>query len=585
MLGKFSKWLMDVFKRVWTVNFIFPHVLVPLGALSVYVFSSSKLFPAGVTKAFFVRFGSYLIPTTILAFVMFFILLGIRKIKPNFFNASHDKLSAYDLVLLLLPLTPVAQYILINNDILSGSEAVLLFCLFTLLSSIPIVVIPFLLQRTGAAHSAMSLGLAFTFFITNMASLSKQFSWHEVGRFKIQLMIFCGFCLIAWLFFQLKWINLARLFAAFFFITNPIFQLFALNNAQSATDFDRTDNPLVALIGARKPVRTPNIYLLVYDAYVPNETMLGYGIDNHLQEEYLKGLGFKLYPQTYSLGGSTLLTMSRVFNASPSFYGNNRWRAVAGDGVVQNLFEQAQYETYGVFPTDFFFRGYPSGYGYSFPGHASSVGLLTKAIFTGEFRFDLNFDEVSQEAYFQEKERIFSAIGESPMFLYAHSSFPSHAQTSGVCLPNEVETFEKRLRIANKGMRLDLESVIKNDPNAIIIVAGDHGPHLTKNCSITGTQYDISEISRLDVQDRFGTFLAIRWPSSSDFEDYDDITVLQDLFIAVFAYLYQDTTLLEAKVEPVIIETDWVSGVTVTNGVIEGGINDGEALFIEGNSP
>ncbi len=73
---------------------------------------------------------------------------------------------------------------------------------------------------------------------------------------------------------------------------------------------DGTDNPLVVLIGSRKPAITPNIYLLVYDAYVVNETMNGYGIDNQLQEEYLKDLDFKLYPQTYSLGSATLSSMS-----------------------------------------------------------------------------------------------------------------------------------------------------------------------------------------------------------------------------------------------------------------------------------
>ena len=60
---------------------------------------------------------------------------------------------------------------------------------------------------------------------------------------------------------------------------------------------------------------------------------------------------------------------------------------------------------------------------------------------------------------------------------------------------------------------------------------------------------------------------------------------MQDLFQAIFAYLYRDTTLLDAKVEPVISDTDWLSGVTVINGVIEGGMNDGEPLFTEMNQP
>lgn len=584
MFENFSNWVAEASKRVLNWNYLFSQIIIPLGVVSFYIILSSRLFPTGVTKAFFIRFEKYIVPITILLFIVLLSFLGIRKIKPNFFTASREKPSVYDLLLLLLPLTPVVQYILVNNDILSGFESILIFFLFVLLASIPIIFIPILFRMTGSVYPVMSLGLAFAFFITNMASVSKQFSWHEVGRFKIELVIFSGVCSISWLLFQLKWANLVRLFAAFLFVTNPIFQLSVLENAQPATGGDETDNSLVALIGSRKPAIAPNIYLLVYDAYVANETMIGYGIDNQTQDEYLKDLGFKLYPQTYSLGGSTLTSMSRVYNASASYYGNNKWRAVSGDGVVQNLLEGWGYETYGVFPSDFFFRGHASGYDYSFPSHASSVDLLVKAIFAGEFRFDLDFDEISRKEYLQEKERIFSEVGEIPRFIYAHSDYPAHAQTSGVCLPNEFESYKKRLAIANKGMRHDVELVIKNDPNAIVIVAGDHGPHMTKNCSITGTEYDISEISRLDIQDRFGAFLAIRWPSS-DFEEYDDVTVLQDLFQVIFAYLYKDTTLLEAKVEPVISDTDWISGATVLNGVIEGGINNGEPLFTGMNHP
>ncbi len=55
------------------------------------------------------------------------------------------------------------------------------------------------------------------------------------------------------------------------------------------------------MVGAREPVKTPGIYLLIYDAYVENETMLGYGIDNLDQQQYLEELGFKIYPDTYSI--------------------------------------------------------------------------------------------------------------------------------------------------------------------------------------------------------------------------------------------------------------------------------------------
>jgi hypothetical protein len=262
--------------------------------------------------------------------------------------------------------------------------------------------------------------------------------------------------------------------------------------------------------------------------------------------------------------------MSRVLNCSVSFYGNKR-RGVSGDGIVQNLLEEFGYKTYGVFPTNYFFRGVVPSYDYSFPGYGSSASLLVEAILEGEFRFDIDFDEVSEEEFLQEKESIFSQVSEKPRFIYTHSRIPGHSQGSGVCLPNQVELYSEALVRANLEMRHDIEMIIENDPKGIVIVAGDHGPYLTKNCMGTDDAYDISEISRLDIQDRYGTFLAIRWPSEG-FEEYDDITVLQDLFPAVFAYIFADPGLLESRVEPRI-------PANVIDGVIVGGIQNGQALF------
>jgi hypothetical protein len=104
---------------------------------------------------------------------------------------------------------------------------------------------------------------------------------------------------------------------------------------------------------------------------------------------------------------------------------------------------------------------------------------------------------------------------------------------------------------------------------------------LTKNCYVTTDIYDKPEISRLDIQDRHATFLAIRWPTG-DYEVYDDIMVLQDLFPAIFSYIYKDPGLLDAKIEPKILLPNAISGILVDNGIIVGGINDGEPLFVVG---
>jgi len=574
----------SISKQELNSSFIFSHILIPLGVLSFYFVSLLFLLPEGVNKVFVTRSAKLFLPLTIFLFIAYFSIIGLRKTKLQFFSITNEEFDASDLVLPLLPLTPVVQYIINNSDILSWFECIVIFCLFLLLVCLLIFVVPLLFKNTGSTRTLMFLGLAFTFLITNMVSLTAQYKWYHAGSLKIQLLVLGCIWLISWILFHTNLRSLLYLFVAVYFVSNSILQFTDRDGTQTHPSLDQTDNMLVTLIGSREPVITPNIYLLVYDSYIVNETMLAYGIDNLDQEQYLKGLDFKIYPHTYSVASSSTDSMSRVLNSSMSYYGNER-RAVSGDGIVQNLLEEFGYKTYGVFPMDFFFRGVVPSYDYSFPSYddsfldyGSSVSLLYRAIFMGEMRFDNNFDEIPSEEYIEEKKNILSEVTKEPRFVYTHSKMPGHSTNSGVCRPNEIELFSERLALANVEMRQDIFLLIENDPEAIVIVASDHGPHLTKNCYGTGDEYDISEITRLDIQDRNGTFLAIKWPSS-DFEEYDDITVLQDLFPTIFAYIFEDQGLLRSKIEPITVNGTRISGVEISDGIIVGGFNDGEALF------
>jgi hypothetical protein len=338
-------------------------------------------------------------------------------------------------------------------------------------------------------------------------------------------------------------------------------------------------NKLANLIGDRQPVITPSIYLLIYDAYVPNETMQGYGIDNSAQEEYLKDLGFTLYPHTYSKFAASIYTMTSVLDVavSSNSYALKR-HAVSGDGVVDRLLKDFGYETIGLFPKDYFFQGIDPSYDYSFPPRKPESSLLIKAIFMGEFRFDVEFNPEPRDQFLKTKLSIFETAPTVPRFVYMHSNLPAHSQNSGNCLPNETDLFRERLESANIEMRNDLSALIENDPTAILIVAGDHGPYLTKSC-VSLKRYDISKITRLDIQDRFGTFLAIKWPSQ-DFSQYDQIMTLQDLFPAVLSYLFKDQGMLEAKIDSKTGMRTYIGGAEVENGIILGGVDDGEPLFL-----
>ena len=579
---------MPKLKKYFEVNFFFSNALVPLIVLLLYCSSfgylSSRFLLEGVNYFFVSRLGKYILLMIGGVILTFFVVLQAKKGGEFTFKYSKEKFYPGDFLLLLLPLTPVVQYILNNQEILSPIESLYVLIIFVLFSVFYMFAIPALLGMVMSTRTLMLLGLAFVFTIANMASMSDYFTWFEMGSLKTQLMLFGGVFLAVRLLYNSDKRAVLYLFIAVNFVVNSSAQLLSQGSEADTTSLPIEENKLLSLIGERTPVITPNIYLLVYDAYVPNETMLAYGIDNSVQEEYLSEQGFKLYPHTYTIGSPTLASMSRVLNASTEFYGDRR-RGVSGDGITQIMLRELGYETYGLFFSDFMLRGVGENYDYSIPENIIPPYVqLLNAIFIGEFRFDIEdggFGQQTRNQFVTAKQSIFEDIS-GKAFVYMHSNRPSHSQISGACLPDETDRFEKRLTRANVEMQQDVNLIIENDPGSIVIVAGDHGPYLTKNCNMTAGFYDISEISRLDIQDRYATFLAIRWPTG-DFVQYDDITVLQDLFPAIFAYLYKDTTILDAKIEPIILisnSIESISGASVNNGVIYGGIDNGELLFL-----
>ena len=561
------------------------NILIPLWVLIFYFASFARLLPKGVNEVFVTRSEKYAFWVVSAVSIIFVVFIMLKRFKISLPIDGGKVFSIRDFLILLLPLTPIVQFVLNNLEILSALEVVYIFIVFTVFTAVFVIFIPVLLRNIGSPRILMLLGLAFTFSIINMGTLSRQFAWHEFGVLKIQLAVFAGVFVLSWFFFYLDQLKLFYIIILIMFLTTGISQLFVNTQKPSKVDLPENDNALVKLVDSRIPVKTPDIYLLIYDAYVGNETMLSYGIDNQDQEALLEELGFKIYPHTYSVGFDSLQTMSRVLNASVQYYGNER-KGVSGNGVVQNMLKEFGYKTYGIMYSTYFFRGVIPGYDYTFPDYNSSskflsANVLIKAIFTGEFRFDIEFNQMSREQFLETKANLFSTKPEQPIFVYSHSSKPGHSQNSGSCLSNEIDLYRERLQEANIEMTQDINTIIANDNNAIIIIAGDHGPYLTKNCHYLADFYDLSEIARLDVQDRYGTFLAIRWPDD-DFETYDEIVVLQDLFPAIFAYIYQDPSILDARVPPETLGTFVINKVRVVDGILQGGANSGEPLFIDG---
>lgn len=573
-------------KKYFNTNFIVANLLFPLIALTVYcwvfVAISSWLKLKGVNYHFARRTGELVFLAAIFLIITIVVGLKMRWFRSLFLEkATQGSFTSIDILLLLFPLTPVAQFVITNHEILVGVDFLYALAFFVLFSSLFIFLLPMAFDRLVPTRTPIIIGLAFIYMIANMGAMTDFFSWYEMGSLKIQLSVFCALIGILWMLNNLENKKTLHFLVLLNFTVGILIRSVSIDGKISGASIESSQ--LISLLDGKKASDKPNVYLLVYDAYVPNETMEAYGIDNAAQEEYLKTQGFTLYPHTYSVGSSTVGTMSRVFNVSTEYYGNVR-RGVSGDGVTHRIFRSLGYETYGLFYYDYMFRGVGIHYDYSMPeSYSITSPLLLRGVILGEFRFDIEKVGASKDTLkqlIQAKREFLRKASNTQSFVYAHSTQPSHAQISGTCLPDEVGLFDHRLNAANDEMKLDVDLLIKSDPSAIIIIAGDHGPYLTKNCYQTKEGgYDISEISRLDVQDRYGAFLAIRWPSK-DYDRYDEIIVLQDLFPAIFSYIYKDDRILDAKIAPITLEDYVVSGVSVNNGIIIGGIDDGQPLFI-----
>jgi len=402
-----KQWL----KTYFSVEYFIPNIFVPLLILAIYcaifIYLSARYLNYGINSYFafrFLRILSYLIIGLGILYIPLFVITKTKKKIDFKFISSTDKLTLSDTLLLLLPLTPVVEYIIRNQDILSFQETLFVFSFFLIFWGLFVFIAPLLFGKISSTSTLLILGLAFSFSITSMASLSYRFNWVKEGNLGIQLIFFGGTFIIVWLLFHWQNKKILHLFVLVNFIISSSIGFITKGTAE-ITDgpaHSYEDNELYLLIDDNTPVIQPNIYLLVYESYVPNETMLGYGIDNSSQEGYLIDRGFKIYSNVYTVGSPTIESMSRVFNASTEFYGNPR-RGVSGDGIVQNILGDFGYQTYAIVAVDWIFRGTGSSYDFSFPeskeNDMSSHELIISAILIGEFSSDLIFNNQTTDQF------------------------------------------------------------------------------------------------------------------------------------------------------------------------------------------
>ena len=162
-------------------------------------------------------------------------------------------------------------------------------------------------------------------------------------------------------------------------------------------------------------------------------------------------------------------------------------------------------------------------------------------------------------------------------FVYANSPLPGHVEFSGTCPDNVFERWEGRLYRSNVEMRKDIEIIEAGDRDAVIIIAGDHGPAILGDCHVL-KNVPTASMTRAMLQDRFGAFLAIKWPDT-EYDNFDNLKILQDVFLSVFAWANSDPKLMQHRL-PAVTLGRFANMPLIKDSTIIGGLNDGQLLFI-----
>ena len=273
--------------------------------------------------------------------------------------------------------------------------------------------------------------------------------------------------------------------------------------------------------------RRPNIYLIVPDSYGSITYMQDLGIDVSAFKAELEAREFRFYDDAFSNYHPTLPSMLSVLNMTHHFYqpivketeivAQGR-KSIGGDNALLRFLSRNGYESEYIHASNYLLlQGCSADQCYPEPSARDSAAkLLDKVIPFAEI-ISARGTKTTVRAVPLAKVR--NRIGASlestkesntPLFTYIHIAEPGHPPSvmRGRCdEAYEREAYARRIGTANTFLKDTINEIIGNDPAAVIVLAGDHGPWIKNSCETVADLHSVT-----DYRDRVSALLAIRWP-------------------------------------------------------------------------
>ncbi len=457
-------------------------------------------------------------------------------------------------VVFMFSLSPAIYLARMNPDYLSGVFYLIFFAIFAIFALIVYSFVRYIANGQFLNIRVAMIASLFAFLLTSLPIIRAYYAGNNTNFIDFSLILLATFFLTIKIKTK-KQFNVVRIFGLSLIIVLSISLIFIPSETLNKSIEVSSNNKLeISFSGSN------SIYLLVYDGSMNERTYDILNIETNTIKSLFTKFGFKWYKDTYSLGSTSLESMGGVLSISnANLFSSSHLRDIyAGNSKVNRVFNSNGYKTYKILNN--YLTGsindntrklveeyYPSKEK-KIISELDFFIVLLRGIFQGELKFDTEGivgDHTIERI--QAKKRELTLKDGEKKFVVNHINFPGHTGNSGSINEREKRRWMERLKMSYKLMQEDFENITKNDPQAIIIAIGDHGPQLTGDG--TGLKnWNREDITTDLIWDRIGTMIAIRWPDKEKASKFDQNLVLnQDIFPVLFSYLSDDDQYLSLK--------------------------------------
>jgi hypothetical protein len=287
----------------------------------------------------------------------------------------------------------------------------------------------------------------------------------------------------------------------------------------------------------------PNIYYIQPDGYVNfSEINKGYyQFDNRKFQDFLANNGFKSYPDFRSNYDATLASNAATFSMKHHFYSADAGAGeiagarniIMGNNPVLKILKRNSYQTYFLAEHPYLMMNRPKlGYDYT------------------NFNFsDLPFIgtgmETQKEILPDIKRILLAEKGLEPKFFFIEIFQPKHIDGSGMgenlVQKKRAEYFEN-LKQANQTLERLIDTILKNDPDALILIMADHGGYVGMERFQDG---NVKTTDPLKIYSMFSSILSVRWPKELKPEFDSKLKTPVNTFRILFSALSETNSYLE----------------------------------------